>query len=110
MLQTNGINFFFLFFIKIPRKKDFAEAMKHLQVLHVKSWRKRLLQLVSLLGVTDDEGVQVPGASDLELDVRLGLHDLDRPGVLSARREEKRRRPHPELRHHIHVESGRLPL
>jgi len=89
MLQTNGINFFFLFFIKIPRKKDFAEAMKHLQVLHVKSWRKRLLQLVSLLGVTDDEGVQVPGASDLELDVRLGLHDLDRPGVLSARREEK---------------------
>ena len=66
-----------------------AGAAKHLQVLDVKTWRKRLFQLVGLLGVNDDKSVKVSGASDLELDVRLGLHDLDRPGILSARREEE---------------------
>ena len=69
--------------------REVAGAAKHLQVLDVKTWRKRLLQLVGLFGVTHDEGVEVPGAPHLELDVRFGLHDLDRPGILSARREEE---------------------
>ena len=39
--------------------------------------RQRLLQLVGLFGVMDDQCVQVATASHLELDVRLRLHDLD---------------------------------
>lgn len=36
-----------------------------------------MLQLVGLLGIVDDKGVQVSAASNLELDVLLGLHDFD---------------------------------
>ena len=39
--------------------------------------RQRLLQLVGLVGIRHDQGVQVSAAANLELDIRLGLHDLD---------------------------------
>ena len=38
-----------------------------LQVLDVESWRKRLLQLVGLVGVCDTQSVQVLGATHFEL-------------------------------------------
>jgi hypothetical protein len=47
--------------------------------------RQRLGELVSLLGIRHAERVQVLGAADLELDDLVGLLDLHRAGVLSAR-------------------------
>lgn len=50
---------------------------------------KRLLQLVSLVGVEDAQGVEVLAAPDFELDYILAALDLDAPGVLAAGREEE---------------------
>lgn len=62
---------------------------RHSQVLDGQARRQRLLQLVGLFGVMDDQCVQVATASHLELDVRLRLHDLDGLGILPARRQEE---------------------
>ena len=50
-----------------------------------KPWGKGLLKLLGLVGVLEDEGVDVAAASDLELDVvgLLVLLDTGRLGVLS---------------------------
>lgn len=40
------------------------------------TWGQGLLQLLGLLLVRDDEGVQVPAATHLELDIFLVLLDL----------------------------------
>lgn len=48
-----------------------------------------LLQLISLVGVEDAQGVQVLGAPDFELDDILGALDLDAPGVLAPGRQEE---------------------
>lgn len=40
------------------------------------TWGQGLLQLLGLLLVCDDEGVQVPAATHLELDIILVLLDL----------------------------------
>ena len=47
-----------------------------LDFLNVQSWGKGLLELVRLLRIGDDKGVQVAAAANLELDVLLSLHDL----------------------------------
>lgn len=60
-----------------------------LEFLDLEAGRQRLLQLVCLLLVVDDQGVEEAGASDLELDVVGVLLDLDAPGVLPARLQEE---------------------
>ena len=42
----------------------------------VQTWGQGLLQLLGLLLVCDDQGVQVPAAAHLELDIVLVLLDL----------------------------------
>lgn len=57
---------------------------------HLERRRQGLLELVSLVVVLDAEGVQIPGAPDLELGGAVGrLHNLDGAGVLAARREQE---------------------
>lgn len=46
------------------------------QVSLLLTWRKGLLELLSLFFVCDDQGVQVPAAAHLELNVVLVLLDL----------------------------------
>lgn len=45
------------------------------------TWGQRLLQLLRLLLVGDDQGVEVPAAAHLELDIVLVLLDLDGCGI-----------------------------
>lgn len=45
------------------------------------TWRQGLLQLLGLLLVRDDQGVQVPAAAHLEFHIVLVLLDLDRCGI-----------------------------
>lgn len=45
------------------------------------TWGQGLLQLLGLLLVRDDQGVQVPAAAHLELHIVLVLLDLDRCGI-----------------------------
>ena len=51
--------------------------------------RQGLLELVSLVGVCDAQGVQVLAAADLELRHISRLLDLHRPGVLPPGREQE---------------------
>jgi hypothetical protein len=53
------------------------------------TWGQRLLQLVGLLGVEDAEGVQVPRATDLELDSVFAPLDPHGAGVLPPRGEKE---------------------
>ena len=48
-----------------------------------------MLQLLCLLLVLNNQGVEKPGASDLELDVVGVLLDLDAPGVLPSGLQEE---------------------
>jgi len=48
-----------------------------------------LLELGGLVGVVDAEGVEVPGAANLELDGALGPLDPHRPRVLPPRRQQE---------------------
>lgn len=56
-----------------------------LQILHAQTRRKGLLELVGLLEVGDAEGVEVFGASDLELDGVLVFLYLHRPSIFPPR-------------------------
>ena len=57
---------------------------------HLERRRQGLLELVSLVAVLDAQGVQVPGAPDLELGGTVArLLDLHGAGVLAARREQE---------------------
>ena len=59
-------------------------------VEHVEPRGQRLLELARLLGVGDDERVEVARAADLELgDPTRGLLDADGAGVLATGREEE---------------------
>jgi hypothetical protein len=49
-------------------------------------WQQRLLQLVRLGSIDDGEGVQVPGAADLELDDIFAPHG---PCILPPRGEKE---------------------
>jgi len=60
-----------------------------LQFLDLETRGQRLLQLLGLLLVGDLQGVQEPGASDLELGVVGVLLDLDALGVLPARLQQE---------------------
>jgi len=51
--------------------------------VHGEARGQGLLQLVSLVGVEDGQGVEVLGAPHFELDDILGALDLDAPGVLA---------------------------
>ena len=65
--------------------------MFHSKVVeHVEPRGQRLLQLARLLGVGDDERVEVARAADLELGRAVGgLLDADGASVLAAGREEE---------------------
>ena len=70
------------------------------------TWRPggtRLLQLVCLLLVVDHQGVEEPGATNLELDIVGVLLDLDAAGVLPARLKEKVLR---KIRMSVHVNTA----
>jgi hypothetical protein len=50
---------------------------------------KRLLELVSLVGVSNAKGVEIAAAADLELGNITSLLDLDGSSVLAASRKEE---------------------
>lgn len=50
----------------------------------VHTWRKRLLQLVSLLRVKHTKSIEVLGAANLELHHIFASLDLDRTGILPS--------------------------
>ena len=50
---------------------------------------KRLLKLVSLVGVSHAKGIKVAAAANLELGHIASLLDLNRPGVLPAGGKEE---------------------
>lgn len=60
-----------------------------LELLNLEAWRQRLLQLLRLLLVLDDEGVEESGASDLELGAVCVLLDLNTLGILSSGLQEE---------------------
>lgn len=68
----------FLFLLQFTVHKDGPL----LELLHSQTWGQGLLQLLGLLLVCDDEGVQVPAATHLELDIILVLLDLYGLGIL----------------------------
>lgn len=47
------------------------------QLLHCQTWGQGLLQLLRLLLVCDNQGVEVPATADLELYIILVFLDLD---------------------------------
>jgi hypothetical protein len=59
------------------------------QLLDGKARGKRLLQLLRLLSVLNNQGVQEPTTTDLKLDIVLVLLDLDRLGIFPPRRQQK---------------------
>lgn len=70
----------------------FSLALLHRSqvVEHVESGGQRLLELVGLLGVGDDESVEVARAAHLELGHSAGgLLDAHGAGILAAGREEE---------------------
>ena len=71
----------------------------------MEAWGQGLLQLVCLLLVVDHQGVEEPGAANLELDIVGVLLDLDAAGVLPARLKEKVLQT---IRMHFHVNTGFL--
>lgn len=52
------------------------------------TWGQGLLQLLGLLLVCDDEGVQVPAATHLELDIILVLLDLYGCGIINKKQSK----------------------
>lgn len=52
---------------------------------NIQTRRERLLELLGLLGILHHQGVQVLAAAHLELDVVLGLHDLNGCILLTLR-------------------------
>jgi len=59
------------------------------QLLDGKTRGKGLLQLLRLLSVLNNQGVEEPTTTDLELDIVLVLLDLDRLGIFPPRRQQK---------------------
>ena len=59
------------------------------QLLHCQTRGQGLLQLLRLLLVCDDQGVQVPAAANLEFHIILVLLDLYRFGILPPGCEQK---------------------
>lgn len=68
----------YLHFISVPGVTKFL-----LQLLDSQTWRKWLLQFISLLFVLDDKGIEISTASHLELNCILDLLYLHRFGILS---------------------------
>lgn len=56
----------------------------NLDVLSCQTRRKRLGQFVGLFGISDNQGIQVTRASDLELGLGITLADLYQLGITSA--------------------------
>lgn len=67
----------------------FAFLSQFSQVLDTQTWRKRLLQLVSLLCIKDAKCVEVLGATDLELNHILAPLDLHGACIFSPRSEKE---------------------
>ena len=85
-----GFLFFFVFFENFKNFNTVPISMRgSLQLLHGQTWGQGLLQLLCLLFVCDDQGVQVSAASNFELHIILIFLDLDRFGVLSSGRQQK---------------------
>ena len=55
-----------------------------LDILTLQTRRQTLSQLIGLLGILNTQGVQVLGATDLELGASGALADLDHLGVLTT--------------------------
>lgn len=60
-----------------------------LQFLHLKSGREGLFQLFCLFLLMHDQGVEVSGTSNLELDIVFVSLDFDRLGILLSGRLEE---------------------
>ncbi len=65
---------------------SFISLLKYLDldILTLQTRGQTLSQLIGLLGILDTQGVQVLGATDLELGASGTLADLDHLGVLAA--------------------------
>lgn len=63
----------------IIMRRDRANRRSHAHSGRHRTWGKALLELLGLLGILKDEGVEVSVASDLELDL-VGLGALLYPG------------------------------
>jgi hypothetical protein len=60
-----------------------------LNLLNLEARGKRLLELISLVGVSNTKGIEVAAAADLELGDITSLLDLDGFSVLAASRKEE---------------------
>lgn len=58
-------------------------------LLNLKTRGERLLELISLVGVSNAKGIEVAAAADLELGDITSLLDLDGSSVLAASRKEE---------------------
>jgi len=67
----------------------FGEQASSLQFLDGESRGERLLELLRLFAILNDQRVEIAAASHLELGVGSVLLDLDRLGILSASRQQK---------------------
>ena len=72
------VGIFHIYFVGLRKNSK----TRSLQFLDLETWWQRLLQLVSLFLVLNDQSVQESGASNLKLDVVWVLLDLDALGVL----------------------------
>ena len=67
-------------------EKQIAQSLNPecLDVLALKTRWERLSQFICLLGISDNQSVQMTRASDLELRLSISLSDLHQLGVASA--------------------------
>merc|ERR1719495_1359765 len=65
------------------------EGKSAVQRLECKARGKRLLQLLCLFSVLNNQRVEEPTTTDLKLNVVLVLLDLDRLGIFPPRRQQK---------------------
>ena len=62
----------------------FKPALAFLNVFPLKTRGERLGKFLGFFGIANLEGVQVSGATDLELGLRSALADLDKLGITPA--------------------------
>ena len=79
-------DFFMIYMYKVISQSFISFYLKYLDldILTLQTRGQTLSQLISLLSILNTQGVQVLGATDLELGASGALADLDHLGVLTT--------------------------